>query len=48
MNFKILFSQELFSESELRDGTRTFQELNFSLLLVKFKKLGVSVQFLEK
>jgi len=33
---------QLFSKSKLRNGIKTFLEPNFSLVIVKFKKLGFS------
>jgi len=33
---------QLFNKSKLRNGTKTFLEPNFSLFIVKFKKLGFS------
>jgi len=32
----------LFNKSKLRNGTKTFLELEFFLFVVKFKKLGFS------
>jgi len=32
---------QLFNKSKLRNGTKTFLESNFSLFIVKFKKLGL-------
>jgi len=39
MDLKNIVLLQLFSKSELRDRTKTFQE-PFFLFLVKFKKLG--------
>jgi len=33
---------QLFNKSKLRNGTKTFLKPKFSLLIVKFKKLGFS------
>jgi len=33
---------KLFNNSKLRNGTKTFLRPNFSLFIVKFKKLGFS------
>jgi len=42
MNVKGEVLLQLFNESKLRNGTKTFLEPNFSLLTVKFKKLRFS------
>jgi len=33
---------QLFNKIKLRNGTKTYLEQNFSIFLVKFKKLGFS------
>jgi len=33
---------QLFNKRKLRNGTKTYVEQNFSLFIVKFKKLGFS------
>jgi len=40
MDVKVEVLLQLLNKSKLRNGTKTFIEPNFSLFIVKFKKLG--------
>jgi len=42
MDVKVKALLQLFNNSKLRNGTKTFLEQKVSLFIVKFKKLGFS------
>jgi len=37
---------QLFNKRKLRNGTKKYLEQNFSLFIIKFKKLGFSVRLI--
>jgi len=41
------FGLDVFNKSKLRIGTKMFVEPNFSLFIVKFKKLGFSAPLIQ-
>jgi len=42
MDVQVEVLLQLFNKSKLRNGTKTFLKTNFSLFIIKFKKLGFS------
>jgi len=39
---------QLLNKNKLRNRTKTFQSQNFSLFIVKFKKLGFSASLMQR